>query len=400
MEQRTNINSQIVDEASSWFVECRAGDLDEAGQLEFDAWLRRSPEHLRAYLEVAAIWNEGPGLDPTNKWDAGTLIAEAARDPDNVVALNRYTSDDTAQTSPVRSVVHNDLPRERRFVHLPRRRAFVLAASLAGVSCAMAMWLWLLMSSPVYTTGVGEQRLFKLADSSTVEMNSKSRIRVRYSKDERAVDLLAGQALFHVAKGSARPFIVEVGGTRVRAVGTQFDVYKKARVTIVTVVEGRVSVVAPVNIAGDVTQPPPRAPTQPAASTAPAPISRAEDTAEARDRRHASKPTGPILVSAGEQLTVTSQLVQLAEHANITAATAWTQRQVVFDSATLAEVAEEFNRYNSRQVIIDAPESYQFHISGVFSSTDPESLIRFLRVRPDVHVTETRSEIRIAKNHS
>jgi transmembrane sensor len=97
---------------------------------------------------------------------------------------------------------------------------------------------------------------------------------------------------------------------------------------------------------------------------------------------------------------VTSQLAQLAEHANIAAATAWTQRQIVFDSATLAEVAEEFNRYNSRQLIVDAPESYPFHISGVFSSTDPESLIRFLRVRPDVHVTETRSEIRIAKNRS
>jgi transmembrane sensor len=377
MEQRTNMNGQIVDEASFWFVECRGGDLDETGQLEFDAWLRRSPEHLRAYLEVAAIWNEGPGLDPTNKWDVGTLIAEAARDPDNVVALNQYTSDDAARTSPVRAVVHNDLPRERRLVHLPRRRAFVLAASLAGVLSAVAVWFWLLMSSPVYTTGVGEQRLLELADSSTVEMNSRSRIRVRYSKDERAVDLLAGQALFHVAKDAARPFIVEIGATRVRAVGTQFDVYKKARVTVVTVVEGRVSVVAQASIARDGTQEPSGALSQPTASRAPA----------------------PIVVSAGEQLTVTSQLAQLAEHANIAAVTAWTQRQIVFDSATVAEVAEEFNRYNSRQVIIEAPESYQFHISGVFSSTDSESLIRFLRMRPDVRVTETRSEIRIAKNH-
>ena len=354
MEQRTHMNGQIVDEASFWFVECRGGDLQEAGRLEFDAWLRRSPEHLRAYLEVAALWNAGPSLDPTNKWDAETLIAEAARDPDNVVALNQYAADATAQTSLSRPAVHNDPPRKRRFVQLPGRGAFILAASLAGVLSAVAVWFWLLMSPSVYTTGIGEQRLLKLADSSTVEINSRSRIRVRYSKDERSVDLLAGQALFHVAKDSTRPFIVKVGATRVRAVGTQFDIYKKDRATVVTVVEGRVAV----------------------ADSAPA----------------------PIVVSSGEQLIVTSQLARLADHANIAASTAWTQHQIVFDSATVAEAAEEFNRYNSRQVIIDDPESYPFHISGIFSSTDPESLVRFLRVRPDVRVTETPAEIRIARN--
>ena len=41
---------------------------------------------------------------------------------------------------------------------------------------------------------------------------------------------------------SRRPFIVAVGATRVRAVGTQFDVYKKSNGTVVTVVEGRVAV--------------------------------------------------------------------------------------------------------------------------------------------------------------
>jgi transmembrane sensor len=104
------------------------------------------------------------------------------------------------------------------------------------------------------------------------------------------------------------------------------------------------------------------------------------------------------LVSAGEQLTVTPKLAQKAEHANIAAATAWTERRIVFESATLSDVAEEFNRYNQRQLIIEDPDLYGFHISGVFSSTDPDSLIRFLRERAGVRVTETSSEIRIAKN--
>ena len=363
MEQRTNINSQIVDEASSWFIECRAGDLDEAGRLELDTWLRRSPEHLRAYLEIAAIWNEGPALDPMGKWDGATLIAQAAEGPDNVVALREFTADNKAQTSSDRAIVHDDSPQERRFIPRPGKRAFALAASLAGVLATAATWLWSQMYSSVYTTGMGEQRFLKLADSSTVEMNSRSRVHVRYTRDERSVDILAGEALFNVTKDAARPFVVGVGGTRVTVVGTQFDVYKKAHTTVVTVVEGRVSVVAP-------------APVLP------------------------SRSGTPMLVSAGEQLTMTSNLAKLVEHTNLAAVTAWTQRRIMFDSATLLEVAEEFNRYNSRQLIIDTPELLQFHISGTFSSTDPESFVRFLRERPDVRVIETASEIRISKKVS
>lgn len=376
MEQRSNINSQIVDEASSWFVECRAGDLDETGRLEFDTWLRRSPEHLRAYLEIAAIWNEGPALDPMGKWDGATLIAAAAQDPDNVVALNQFTADAKAQASSDRAVVHNDSPQERRFIPRPGKRALALAASVAGVLVTAATWLWFQMSSSVYTTGVGEQQLLKFPDSSTVEINSRSRIRVRYTRDERAVEILAGEALFNVTKDSARPFIVDVGGTRVRVVGTQFDVYKKPHVTVVTVVEGRVSVAAP------------------------APVARGEAIEGTQARSDANKSATPILVCAGEQLRMTSNLATLTEHTNLAAVTAWTQRRILFDSATLLEVAEEFNRYNARQLVIDSPELFQFHISGTFSSTDPESLIRFLRERPDVRVIETGAEVRISKKDS
>src|SRR5580700_1447267 len=153
MEQRTNINTQIVDEASSWFIECRAGDLDEAGRLELDTWLRRSPEHLRVYLEIAAIWNEGPALDPLGKWGAATLIAQAAEDPDNVVALRGVTSDSKAQASSDPAIVPTDSPRERRFIPRQGKRALALAASLTGVLAAT--WLWSQMVSSVYTTGMG-----------------------------------------------------------------------------------------------------------------------------------------------------------------------------------------------------------------------------------------------------
>src|SRR5882724_5731096 len=88
-QSRSKMNTQIYEEACAWFVECRAGDLDDAGRREFDRWLRKSPEHLSSYLEIAAIWNEGPQLDPGGKWSVDQLIAHAlGAGDDNVVPIS------------------------------------------------------------------------------------------------------------------------------------------------------------------------------------------------------------------------------------------------------------------------------------------------------------------------
>jgi transmembrane sensor len=104
-----------------------------------------------------------------------------------------------------------------------------------------------------------------------------------------------------------------------------------------------------------------------------------------------------FLVSAGEQLIVTADAAQKTASPNIAGATAWRDREIVFESATLSDVAEEFNRYNERKLVIKDPALYGFHISGVFSSTDPDSLMKFLRDRPGVKVTETNGEIRVER---
>src|SRR5580692_469569 len=84
-QARSKINTQIYEEACAWFVECRAGDLDDEGRQEFDRWLRKSPEHLSSYIEIAAIWNEGPLLDPDGKWSVDRLIEPALEGGDNNV---------------------------------------------------------------------------------------------------------------------------------------------------------------------------------------------------------------------------------------------------------------------------------------------------------------------------
>ena len=62
------------------------------------------------------------------------------------------------------------------------------------------------------------------------------------------------RALFVVEHDTARPFIVSAGTAKIRAVGTQFNVYRRSTGTDVAVVEGVVQVTAdgtsPAGVAG------------------------------------------------------------------------------------------------------------------------------------------------------
>ena len=429
---RSSMNTQIYEEACAWFAQARGEDLDESGRREFDRWLRKSPEHLSAYLEIAAIWNEGPLLDPTNKWTADTLLQHALKsDDDNIVALRAdFACREAAAAGPVSAACADDsrsgtaesasavlveasptavsgaLPQEtaarngRRRARYRTGRKLAIAASVAALAIVGGIVMRVELSPPIYATALGEQRSIQLEDGSTVELNSRSKIRVSYSKQERDVELIEGQALFHAAHNASRPFIVAVGATRVRAVGTQFDIYKRTNATVVTVVEGRVAVYsAPSTSTTDLALPAP-----PAASRAPGAPSARTPKSTTPTAGSALPPEEPLtqlssasfLVSAGEQLSVTPGVMQKIAHANVAGATAWREREIVFESATLSDVAEEFNRYNERQLVIaEDPKSPAFHVSGVFSSTDPDSLIRFLKQRPGVRVTETDAQIRV-----
>jgi len=75
-------HAAVVAEASEWFIDFRAGDVDGEARLRFIEWLRRSPEHIQAYLEVSGVWSELPSSDPEGRLDIASLIARARNEPD------------------------------------------------------------------------------------------------------------------------------------------------------------------------------------------------------------------------------------------------------------------------------------------------------------------------------
>ena len=404
MKTTPKSNRQIVDEASEWFVEFRVGDVDAAARERFDEWLRRSPEHIRAYIEIARTYVEMPNPHGMKPLDVEALIA-SARSGENIVPFDTVGSSPSHQP---RAPAQPNEQQGRATTHTrsPRRRFLAVAASALMVALAGGVW-WQSARYPLYSTDIGERRSITLADGSTVDLNARSKLRVEFSKNERRVELLDGQALFQVAKDKNRPFIVASGEATVRAVGTQFDVYRKDGGTTVTVLEGRVAVYSTAYaVSNSGSAEPPSTAAQPAIRSPPASVQpQAQMHATPHSEAASSNPpglvdpsgSGAIFLSAGEQVTVTpAQTLPAPARADVAATTAWMQRRLIFDGSKLSDVVQEFNRYNKRQLVIEDAQLSDFHVSGVYSSTDPSSLIRFLREQRGMKITENENEVQIA----
>lgn len=406
------VNRLILEEASEWFVDFRVGDVDERARERFDEWVRSSPEHIRAYMEIARTYVELPLVKLGDKIDVDSLIAYA-HTGENIIPFNEAWS--AQQNAPLIMPTETDhrvavLKSTERRPRL-RRRSFVAAAAALAFCIAGVVW-WNLERFPLYATEIGERRSITLADGSTVDLNARSRLRVEFARKERRVELLEGQALFQVAKDKNRPFIVSSGDATVRAVGTQFDVNRRSNGTTVTVLEGRVAVYSaarlepiapvpasgpsavagPLNVSGHPAAAPLAAKPSSSGSAPLLPFNPSSNSPGLADLSGSAA----IFLSAGEQVTVTLAEVALPQRVDIAAATAWTERRLIFDGSRLSDVVQEFNRYNRRQLVIEGSLLSDFHISGVYSSSDPSSLIRFLRDQPGVKITEDNSEIRIS----
>jgi len=328
--------ASIREQAAKWLTELPGASVET--HTRFVGWLKTSPRHVEEFLVFQALWSELDGLDPQHQLDLQPLIASAR------------THHAGAQIVPFRRIAQQlraAVP--SRLEHAGLRSYLAVAAALACLSIAF-VWPGLRLLSPrddIYTTSIGEQRAIKLDDGSFVYLNTGSRVQIHYSNRTRELRLLDGEALFSVAPVKDRPFRVYAGDTVIEALGTQFDVYRRAENTTVAVIEGRVGVAG----------------------------------------RHSTAPTE---ASAGEQAAISSTgAITKHQLADVADATAWRARRLVFTSNTLADVAAEFNRYNRLKIEIESDAVRSRRIIGTFSADDPQSLVQFRSGEEDLTVERT-----------
>ena len=360
MDNRSSSTRQDpVTQASEFFIEFRAGDGTPTLRARFERWLRSSPENVQAYLEIAAGWSELPIADPEGRIDVQGLL-DAARNTkaENVIPWGLGRA----------GVARPSRPRRTPF--------WSLAVSLALLAMALAgTGTWLMTGGGVtYKTGIGEQRTLILADGSTVMLNALTTVRVHMTREIREVVLVRGQAYFHDTDDPGRPFVVRTGGSTVRAIGTAFDVDQESDRTVVTVLAGQVA------------------------------VAKSFAWIESVDRHELlGKLAGPadklktVLVSAGEQVTVSAQNIPAPNSVDVAAIAAWREQRLVFDDTPLEKVAQQFNLYSKRRLVIADPALRSVGVTGEYSASDPAALIGFLRSQPKLSVVETDEQFLVTR---
>ncbi len=331
---QTERRARIAEEAAEWWVRLRADDLPREERGQFVDWLRESPANVAEMLRIAQVHG---ALENFAGW--ARIATEGGSDA-NVVPLGRRVERESAVQ-----------PRSRGM-----RRVGALAAGFAILAIAAGWGLFALGGQSIETER-GERREVALADGSVLVVSPESKLSVRFDEGARRVALIAGSALFRVAKDASRPFMVEADHTVVRAVGTAFGVEHRRAGIVVTVSEGKVQVER---------------------QGAPLGLSSSDDP-----------PVGRLTLNAGEQVAIPAvRRGQERESAradqgevrkvDTTRALAWAEGRLVFESQSLDEVIAEFNRYNRVQLHVTDEALARRPVSGVFDASDPESFVAFV----------------------
>jgi transmembrane sensor len=352
VETPPSIRDQIAAEADEWLLKLQAAEASQAHCEAFTDWLMQSPTHIEAYLAVSRAWHV-LGVPNQHQWSTQALIAaaQAKIDSDNVIPLRGMDQSRVFAERPTRLAPSR-----------PRWPARVAAASLVAAAAWLFQGYW--PSADDIKTSVGEQRSVTLADGSVVFLNTNSELRLHWTKSERRIDLLRGEARFQVAKNSARPFVVATQEATVRAVGTVFNIRTGEAITQVAVLEGRVEV----NVIPRVQE-------------------ENNDPTRGTGRR-AAQMTSDLLLAAGQRAAVTRRGVEPNVGPPIERVAAWTERRLVFRGEPLSAVVAEFNRYRLQALIVDDQSLAEIRINGVFDLDDPASLVAYLRNFESVQVEQ------------
>jgi transmembrane sensor len=296
MIERENA-ADIEAQAVRWVVRADQGELTGADRAERDAWLASDPRRQGAYVRAEAAW---------------TML-------DRAKALNGGSVE---SVSP-----------DRRNVG---RRGLLAGLGAAVAACAAIVVVPRLLSAR-YGTAVGEIRRVPLSDGSMAAINTDTVLDVTMRPKLRQVKLDKGEAWFQVAKDPQRPFVVESGPVRVRAVGTAFSVRRRDGGCEVLVTEGVVE-----TWSNDVGATPRR-------------------------------------VKAGERIFVSDEVgpaTPAVAPIDITRNLAWREGQIVLDGEAFAAAAAEFNRYNDRKIVIADGAMADEKLVGWFRTNEPESFAR------------------------
>jgi transmembrane sensor len=351
---------RISEEAAQWLMASRAG-LDEPSRVAFVNWLRHSPAHVAEYMAMVQLDQEMKDAAAHEPLATSTLVKEAADEP-AVVPLRpgRVASPRTAETQ-----VHAGSRR--------RRWPWIATATAAAAAIAVAAVVtWPTPPSPagiVYNAGAAATRSIDLPDGSRIQLDRNSSVRVQFEDGKRDIAVIAGTMLIDVGHDSPAPLSVTLERTVLRDIGTVFQVSTRATGGDITVLSGRVDVLAPRD----------RWPWQ-------------ANTAQSQNV--------VAHLQGGQRATLGSDggVTHLAPNTDLSQDLAWLPAEIDFHNAPVAEVARRFNAYGQAPLLIEDDIVATTRISGRFHARDPAGFVAYLQTLPGVHVRRDAEGVHVLRH--
>lgn len=306
-ENLTDVQSQAI----GWAEHFQSGKGTAEDRQKFEDWLAADKGNAQAYGALQQWW--------------GDMDYVAASDQDLENDLDRYADNNFAN--------NNNQTGQGILSQLTSRRMFGgLAASLLA-----AVLLWQVtgpnegVPKTRYETAMGELKTVELPDGTKITLAGRSTLDVYFSEKGRSAELVNGQAYFDVASDKSNAFIVKIGKTNVRVVGTKFDIQRGGDDVRVSVVEGLVEVTENMSIAS------------------------------------------PKRLKAGEQVFASlsgdvGSVKTFKQETDIS----WRVGRLEYINTPLTRVINEVNRYRNNKIILDDPSlaNYPITISLAFDQTD------------------------------
>ncbi len=232
-----------------------------------------------------------------------------------------------------------------------RLKLFPFVATGITCICAAGWYASYRLTWEDYSTHIGGKQTSPLPDGSSVTLNTDTDLRVRITANKRDLSLTRGEAVIKAEHDEKRPVRLVIGPTVIRTAGADFDVRRYA--------SGQVDVL----------------------------VSDGQVAAESGWLN--VLPRERSVISAGYMASIRPGDIQISRLAvgELARRTAWLRDVLDFHGETLAQAAEEFNRYNTRKIVIDDPRIATRRVGGVFLDTDPDSFVAALALTMEIQAT-------------
>ncbi|WP_341664491.1 FecR domain-containing protein [Vibrio sp.] len=285
---------QSIKQASLWMARMLSEEVTEEDKRAFELWRSREPSNDYAWRQLESLQKKLTSLpDPK----VGKVI------------LSQYRKG------------------------LSRRQILVWSGvSIAAMSLVLSSDAAISKRNNEYASETGEIKPITLSDGTLVVLNTSSRIRVDFAKDQRLIHLIEGEIMVTTSH-HLTPFYVSTPQGLVTPLGTVFSVRLKQDTTQVSVFEGQVM-------------------------------------------NRATKASNNQYLETGQKSTFSSMNYYIKKPL-LANEVLWTQGKIEVLDMPLNEFLDEVSRYRKGVVNIE-PNLSDLRISGIYSMRDTDTTLQNL----------------------